>query len=145
MFSCPVIQQQVFHTVFYSQFQWYYQRHKFHHVVLTWKQCYGFSLLHVGLVIVTDFLDSDVILGVNKRFRCGIRLCQSYNTSNVLEIILIVHFDLYREYELHWYRCNHKKTNNSYNNIYRLVLGFLLSLMNDIWSYILKIATDRNV
>lgn len=61
------------------------------------KYC-GCNLLHVGLVIVTDFLDSDVILGIDKRFRCGICLCQSHNTSNVLEIVLIVHFDLYIEF-----------------------------------------------
>lgn len=56
------------------------------------------KFLHVGLVVVTNLLDSNVILGIDKRLRCGIRFRQSHNTSNVLEIILIVHFYLYTEF-----------------------------------------------
>lgn len=53
--------------------------------------------LHVSLVIVTNLLNADIVLCVNKRLRCGIGLGQGHDTGNVLEVILIVHFHLFKE------------------------------------------------
>lgn len=51
---------------------------------------------HVRLVIAPYFLDANIVLGINERLRRGIRLSQSHNAGNVLEVILVVHFDLQR-------------------------------------------------
>lgn len=52
---------------------------------------------HISLVVVAYLLDPDVILGVNKRLCCGIRLGESHHTSNVLEVVVVFHFDLMLE------------------------------------------------
>lgn len=54
---------------------------------------------HVSFIIVTNLLDADVILCINKRLRCGVRLGQCHNTGNILKIILIVHFHLESKYK----------------------------------------------
>lgn len=52
---------------------------------------------HVSLVVVAYLLDPDVILGVNERLCCGIGLGESYHASNILEVIVVFHFDLMLE------------------------------------------------
>lgn len=49
---------------------------------------------HISLVVVAYLLDPDVILGVNKRLCCGICLGEGHHTSNVLEVVVVFHFDL---------------------------------------------------
>lgn len=52
---------------------------------------------HVSLVIVAYLLDPDVILGVNERLCCGVGLGEGYHASNVLEVVVVFHFDLILE------------------------------------------------
>lgn len=50
--------------------------------------------LHVGLVIGTNFLDTDIIFGINEGLRSGIGFSEGDHTGNVLKIILVLHFHL---------------------------------------------------
>lgn len=50
--------------------------------------------LHVGLVVVSNLLDSDVILGLDVRLCGGIGPGQSHHADDVLEVLLVLHFDL---------------------------------------------------
>lgn len=52
---------------------------------------------HVSLVIVAYLLDPDVILGINERLCCGVGLGEGYHASNVLEVVVVFHFDLILE------------------------------------------------
>lgn len=52
---------------------------------------------HVSLVIVAYLLDPDVILGINERLCCGVGLGEGYHASNVLEVVVVFHFDLMLE------------------------------------------------
>lgn len=49
---------------------------------------------HVSLVIVADFLDSDVILGVDEWLGGGVGSCHGYNARHVPEVVLVLNFDL---------------------------------------------------
>lgn len=49
---------------------------------------------HVSLVVAADFLDSDVILGVNERLGGGIGFCHGYYAGHVPEVVLVLNFDL---------------------------------------------------
>lgn len=49
---------------------------------------------HVSFVIVANFLDSDVILGVDEWLRGGVGLCHGYDAGYVTEVILVLNFDL---------------------------------------------------
>lgn len=52
------------------------------------------NVLHVGLVVVADLLDADVILGLNVGLGGGVGPGQSHHADDVLEILLVLHFDL---------------------------------------------------
>lgn len=52
------------------------------------------NILHVCLVVIANLLDADVILGLNVGFSGGIGPGQSHHADDVLEILLILHFDL---------------------------------------------------
>lgn len=66
---------------------------------------------HISLVVVAYLLDPDVILGINKRLCCGIGLGESHHTSNVLEVVVVFHFDLMlkqgREGEKETHKCRY--------------------------------------
>lgn len=49
---------------------------------------------HVSLVIVADFLDSDVILGVDEWLGGGVGSCHGYDARHVPEIVLVLNLDL---------------------------------------------------
>lgn len=49
---------------------------------------------HVSFVIVANFLDSDVILGVDEWLGGGVGLCHGYDAGYVTEVILVLNFDL---------------------------------------------------
>lgn len=49
---------------------------------------------HVSFVVLPDFLDTHVILGVNEGLGSGVRLGQCHDARDVLEVVLVVHFDL---------------------------------------------------
>lgn len=49
---------------------------------------------HVSLVVAADFLDSDVILGVNEGLGGGIGSCHGYYAGHVPEVVLVLNFDL---------------------------------------------------
>lgn len=49
---------------------------------------------HVSLVVAADFLDSDVVLGVNERLGGGIGFCHGYYAGHVAEVVLVLNFDL---------------------------------------------------
>lgn len=66
------------------------------------------SRLHVSFVIVTNLLDADIVLGINEGLRCGVSLGQCHNTGNVLKIILIVNFDLWKERPKYNKTCIHR-------------------------------------
>lgn len=59
------------------------------HVIL-WE----FVHLHIGFVVGAYLLDPDVILGVNERFCSRVGLSDGHHTGNVLEIAVIVNFNL---------------------------------------------------
>lgn len=56
------------------------------------------SCLHVGLVVVADFLDPDVVLRQDVWLRGGIGSGQRHHTGNILEVKFVLHFDLKQEY-----------------------------------------------
>lgn len=49
---------------------------------------------HVSLVIVANFLDSDVILGVDEWLGGGVGSCHGYDARHVPEIMLVLNLDL---------------------------------------------------
>lgn len=49
---------------------------------------------HVSLVIVANFLDTDVVLGIDERLSSGVGFCHGYNAGHVLEVILVLNFYL---------------------------------------------------
>lgn len=55
------------------------------------------SYLHVGLVVVADFLDPDVVLRQDVWLRGGIGSGQRHHTGNILEVKFVLHFDLKQE------------------------------------------------
>lgn len=55
------------------------------------------SYIHVGFVVRTNLLDSDVVLGVDERFCGGVCLCKSHDTGYVLELTVILHLHLYEK------------------------------------------------
>lgn len=50
---------------------------------------------HVGLVVLPNLLDANIILGVDEGLSSGIRLGQRYDACDVLEVMLVFHFDLW--------------------------------------------------
>lgn len=50
---------------------------------------------HVGLVVLPDLLDAHIILGVNEGLSSGVRLGQGHDTCDILEVMLVVHLDLW--------------------------------------------------
>lgn len=55
---------------------------------------FSFLSSHVGFVIVPNLLDAHVVLGVDEGLRCGVGLREGHDTGDVLEVVLIVNFDL---------------------------------------------------
>lgn len=53
--------------------------------------------IHVGFVIISDFLDPDVVFGVDEGLGCAVGMCESHHTCYVLELCVIVHFHLHTE------------------------------------------------
>lgn len=53
------------------------------------------NVLHVGLVVVSNLLDSDVILGLDIGLSGGIGPSQSHHADDVLEVLQVLHFDLW--------------------------------------------------
>ena len=49
---------------------------------------------HVSLVVGANLLDPDVILGINERLCSGVGLGEGHHAGNVLEIVVVFHFDL---------------------------------------------------
>lgn len=58
--------------------------------VILWE----FVHLHISFVVSAYLLDPDVILGINERFCSGVGLSDGHHTGNVLEIAVIVDFNL---------------------------------------------------
>lgn len=56
--------------------------------------------LHVGFVVGADLLDSDVVFGVDERFRGRVRLGQRHHAGYVLELHVVLHLHLDAEEEL---------------------------------------------
>lgn len=50
---------------------------------------------HVGLVVLPNLLDAHVIFGINEGLSGGIRLGQCYYAGDVLEVVLVLHLDLW--------------------------------------------------
>lgn len=50
--------------------------------------------VHVGFVVGADLLDSDVVFGVDERFRGRVRLGQGHDAGDVLELHVVVHLHL---------------------------------------------------
>lgn len=50
---------------------------------------------HVGLVVLPNLLDAYIIFGINEGLGGGIRLGQCHDTRDVLEVMLVVHLDLW--------------------------------------------------
>ena len=55
------------------------------------------NILHVSLVVVADLLDADVVLGLDVGFGGGVGPGQSHHAGDVLEVLLVLHFDLLGE------------------------------------------------
>ena len=49
---------------------------------------------HIGFVVLPNFLDAHVIFGINEGLSSGICLGQCHDARDVLEVVLVVHFDL---------------------------------------------------
>lgn len=62
--------------------------------VTSLRMCRVQKVLHVGLVVVSNLLDSDVILGLDIGLCGGIGPGQSHYADDVLEFLLVLHFDL---------------------------------------------------
>ena len=54
----------------------------------------GIEDIHVGFVVGTDLLHSDVVLGVYEGLCGGVGLGDGHHTCNVLEVTGVVHFHL---------------------------------------------------
>lgn len=52
--------------------------------------------LHVSFVVRADFLDPDVVFGVDKWLCSAVGLSDSHHACDVLEVTNIVHLDLQR-------------------------------------------------
>lgn len=55
----------------------------------------GWHVLHVSLVVVADLLDADVVLRLDVGLGGGIGPSQSHHTSDILEVLLTLNFDLW--------------------------------------------------
>lgn len=55
----------------------------------------GVIFLHVSLVVVADLLDADIILGLDVGLGGGVGPGQSHHAGDVLEVLLVFHFDLW--------------------------------------------------
>ena len=49
---------------------------------------------HVSLVVGANLLDPDVILGINERLCGSVGLGEGHHAGNVLEVVVVFHFDL---------------------------------------------------
>lgn len=49
---------------------------------------------HVSLVVGPDFLDADVVLGVDEGLRGGVGLGHGHHAGDVLVVMLVFYFDL---------------------------------------------------
>lgn len=58
---------------------------------------FSFLSSHVGFIIVTDLLDAHVVLRVDEGLGCGVGLREGHDTGDILEVVLIVNFDLERQ------------------------------------------------
>lgn len=56
-------------------------------------------ILHVSLVVAADLLDADVVLGLDVGLGGGVGPGQRHHAGDVLEILWVFHFDLWRERE----------------------------------------------
>lgn len=52
------------------------------------------NILHVGLVVAADLLDADVVFGLDVGFGGGVGPGKSHHTGDVLEVLLVFHFNL---------------------------------------------------
>lgn len=52
---------------------------------------------HVGLVVAADLLDADVVFGLDVGFGGGVGPGQRHHAGNVLEVLLVLHFNLQEE------------------------------------------------
>lgn len=59
-----------------------------------WEAGEGILYSHVCFVVVTYLLHHNVILGVDEGLSCGIGLGEGHHASNVLEVVMVFHFDL---------------------------------------------------
>lgn len=50
---------------------------------------------HIGLVVLPNLLDAHIIFGINEGLGSGICLGQCHDTCDVLEVMLVVHLDLW--------------------------------------------------
>ena len=50
---------------------------------------------HGGLVVLPNLLDAYIVFGINEGLGGGIRLGQCHDTRDVLEVMLVVHLDLW--------------------------------------------------
>lgn len=50
---------------------------------------------HVGLVVLPDLLDAHIIFGINEGLGSGVCLGQCHDTCDILEVMLVVHLDLW--------------------------------------------------
>lgn len=50
---------------------------------------------HVGLVVLPNLLDAHIVFGINEGLGSGICLGQCHDTCDVLEVVLVVHLDLW--------------------------------------------------
>lgn len=51
---------------------------------------------HVSFVVLPNLLDTHIIFGIYEGLSSGIGLCQSHYTCNILEVMLIFYFDLWK-------------------------------------------------
>lgn len=49
---------------------------------------------HVGLVVLSNLLDTHIIFGINEGLSSSIGLGQCHNTCDILEVMLVVYLDL---------------------------------------------------
>lgn len=72
-------------------------RHRLNHIHSTVSSPSRFGIAmhsHVSLVVAANFLDADVIFGVNEWLGGGIGFCHGYYAGHVPEVVLVLNFDL---------------------------------------------------
>lgn len=72
-------------------------RHRLNHIHSTVSPPSRSSIAmhsHVSLVVAANFLDSDVVLGVNERLGGGVGFGHGYYAGHVPEVVLVLNLDL---------------------------------------------------